>query len=94
MCSCALPAQQLGNEGNSCRVEQIEDEEMLSPHAYVRAIVELEDRFRRANQSQVADEPDMRCVRTHMGWQPLASELRWSREGQQLKKIMAGMLLK
>lgn len=46
-------------------MEQIEDEETLSPHAYVRAIVELEDRFRRANQSQVADDPVMRCVSTH-----------------------------
>ena len=53
-----------------CRVEQVEDESLLSPHAYVRAIVELEDRFRpeepKNNSWQVSDgNPFMRCVGTH-----------------------------
>jgi len=29
-----------------CRVERVEDEDMLSPHVYFRAIMELEDRLR------------------------------------------------
>ena len=53
-----------------CRVEQVAEGDMPSPHAFVRAVVELEDRFRpstpRNNQWQVSQgNPFMHCVGTH-----------------------------
>ena len=50
-----------------CRVEQVEDEGMMSPHACVRAIVELKNKFRPENLLnnvwQVADGyPYPRCI--------------------------------
>eukprot|EP00435_Cladocopium_sp_Y103_P025937 s2422_g6.t1 len=53
-----------------CRVQQVDDESMPDSHACVRAIVELEDKFRpevpQHNQWQVVDgNPFMRCIGTH-----------------------------
>ncbi|CAL1141687.1 unnamed protein product [Cladocopium goreaui] len=57
----------LAIKASVCRVECMEDGDAMSPHAYVRAIVELEEKFRpedvRNNHWQVADgNPFMRSV--------------------------------
>ena len=60
----------LAMKATVCRVEQVGDEVQLSPHACVRAVVELKNKFRpenpRNNVWQVADgHPYLRCISTN-----------------------------
>ena len=83
------------------RVEQVGDEVQLSPHACVRAIVELKDKFRpenpRNNAWQVADgHPYLRCIAPitltpdQRGQPTLAIELLLCKRGRQPVKTTDG----